>query len=149
MSTASYIDIAPGTGQIIGQDIWATINQVMHQNTPEVAQMEQASVQQRTPVRTGALQSDVVGIEQTDPDDDELALINSAQQNELDQYGRVYNVYVEGVPLGHTSPTILNPAQMYNDILTSDIPQITNWAQTYAQEALDLCAKGKGVPSTP
>lgn len=142
----SVIELVAGTGGIIGQDIYETINTKLHEGSVELAQMEQQAVRDRTPVLTGALESDVIGIEQTDPSDPELALINSANKGQLDEWGRVYNIYVEGGSLGHSSPTIHSPAEMFGKILTDDIPQIEAWAERWAQEALDLCAAGKGIP---
>lgn len=142
----SVIELVAGTGKIIGQDIFETINQSLHEGSPELAQMEQQSTQARTPVLTGALQSDVVGIEQTDPSNLELALINAANKGQLDEWGRVYDIYVEGGELGAPSPTIHSPAEMFGKILTDDIAQIEQWAKDWSDKALDLCALGKGVP---
>jgi hypothetical protein len=144
MADAS-ISIIAGTGQIIGQDIEATIKEVLHARTPDLRDMEVSNIQDRTPVRTGALQSSIDGIPYLDSGTDDLVFLFANDQPQLSEWGRVYAPYQEGPDLGlhtYTNP----PRLMFASVLTDDIPQIEQWGIDACNEALNLCANGQGIP---
>jgi hypothetical protein len=150
METGS-VEIIAGTGGILNTDIWATIDEQLHENTPDLGQNLTELVQEKTPVRTSALQMDMTYEAYPDPQgagggEGDLVWIYAEDANQLAVWSRVYVQYQEGDPLG--VPTYTNPPRemFYLTATTDGLPVVETWAQYWIQEALDMCAGGAGVP---
>lgn len=143
---AFYIEIIAGTGGIIHQNVWATIDEVMHKNANLMADELVYLVKLKTPIRTGSLWTDIQSDSYPDPGGEDLAYIYSATSEQIAAWQRVYVDYQEGGILG--LPTYTNdPHEMFQ--ITSDTdgpPMVEAWALASIQEALDLCIAGAGVP---
>ena len=131
--------------QIFGMNLDATIRAKLHENTPELSDLLVFLVSEKTPVRSGALLGSITGIPYTD-DGDDLAYVYADPGPQLDQYNRVYAPYQEGPSLGLSTFTNA-PHQMFARTGTDDLPLIAEWAREHAQEALDLCVAGGGIPA--
>lgn len=139
---ATFLDIIPGTGQIVGQDLYGTIKQQLHTHAPELKENEVTLIMSRTPVLTGALQSDVEG--KTYSSGNDLVFLYSNEENQIIEWNRVYALYQEGGDLGLSTYTNA-PHEMFGQVLTTDMPLIQEWGNQAAQEAVDLCASGGGL----
>jgi hypothetical protein len=146
-----YVEIIPGTGYIMGMDIWATIDEQLHAHSPELGQTLVPLVQDITPVRTGALQSSVTYEAYPDPQgygagQSDLVFVYAEDAEQLAAWKRVYVQYQEGPPLGlrtYTNP----PRQMFLQTAQGmGYTETADWAVHYVQTALDMCAGGAGVP---
>lgn len=145
------INIIPGTGQIIGQDLWATIEHELRGHASELGKALKDQVHTKTPVLSGSLQDDLT-FSATDapggyalgPDD--LVYVYAEGVEQQAYWNRIYVQYVEGGPLG--MPTWTNPPRevFYETAMGEGLDTTTVWADIYVQEALDLCAFGMGVP---
>jgi len=138
----AFIEMIPGTGLIIGQDLESTILKRLQANAPELIAIEIPKIKARTPVLTGALRDDIEGIPYNTGND--IAFFHTNDVAQLSQWGRVYAPYQEGPPLGlntYTNP----PRQMFYSVLTDDIPDIEVWGKHCVEEAIDLCVQGKGI----
>lgn len=141
----AYIDIIAGTGGIIGQDVNATIEAILHTAAPQLGDEMVPLVQAKTPVETGALQADVT-YETYATGDDDLLLVYSDTGEQIAAWDRVYVEYQEGGPLGLATYTN-DPRMMY--LLTAEgdgLVLTQSWAEFFIQEALDLCVAGGGIP---
>lgn len=132
-------------GQIIGQDVAATIRQSLHVHAQDLIDLEVPLIRARSPYLTGALRDDIKGIPYATGDD--IALLYADDAAQLAQWGRIYAPYQEGPPLGLSTWTN-PPHQMFANVLTEDIPVIEQWAIEAAQEAIGQCTQGTGIPST-
>jgi hypothetical protein len=103
-----------------------------------------ARIQARTPVMTGALQSSEK-YEVGQPGEDYLLNLYADDAEQEAAWGRVYAGYVEGEPLGLTSPTIANPAQMFFLVQTEDIDLIEAYMGDFAQSFADKITYGIGA----
>lgn len=138
------INLISNTGQIIGQDVEATIRQSLHNHAQDLIDLEVPLIRARSPYLTGALRDDIKGLPYTTGDD--IALLYADNAAQLAQWGKVYAPYQEGPPLGLSTWTN-PPHQMFASVLTEDIPVIEQWAVEAAQEALDQCTQGIGIPT--
>lgn len=147
---AGGVDIIAGTGGIIHQNIDATIKRELHDHSPELGQTLVDLVVEKTPIRTGALQSSIWAETGGGPGGygmaDDLVYIFAQDLPQLMQWKRVYVQYQEGDPLG--LPTYTNaPREMFWLTATTDgLDMVKVWALYYASVALGLCALGVGVP---
>jgi len=145
------VEIIAGTGLIIHVDLWATIDEQLHEHTPELGLGLQELVIQRTPFLTGALQADIqyeayespggYGMEGSD-----LVYVYAANMEQLLAWARIYAPYQEGGPLG--LPTYTNdPREMfYLTAKTDGLALVETWGNYYVNVALGMCAMGVGVP---
>lgn len=138
---------------LLTQDLEGTIKEELHFNAQELVDLEVFNVSSRTPVLTGALLSDVQGIAYLDPNQKDLAFIFSGIENQLDEYGRIYDLYQEGGSAGYgTAQQGLGLGsnngsgnhEMFGRILTDDIPDIETWGTAACQTALNRCLAGTG-----
>jgi hypothetical protein len=119
-----------------GMDWWQTVADALHDGSDELGQLEQFNVSQRVladAYDTGALLADVsyeVGPGRT------LAYIYAANEEQLAEWGREYDIYQEGGLLGLATYTN-GPHEMFAQIMTTDIAAIEQWGEKWAQEGLD------------
>jgi hypothetical protein len=146
-----YVEILAGTGGIINTDIWATIDEQLHEHTPDLGTDLTQLVQQKTPVLTGALEMSMTFEAYLDPQGSgggpgDLVFIYADDADQLAVWARVYVQYQEGDPLG--VPTYTNPPRemFYQTATTDGLPIVETWAAYWIQWALDMAAGGAGVP---
>src|SRR5260221_478476 len=148
-SVAAYIQIIPGTGMIIGQDIGATIDEQLHEHSPELGLVLKDLVQNLTPILTGALISDITYEAYPDPGgfgQSDLVLIFSETLAQEAFWKRVYVAYQEGGLLGLPTYTN-NPHEMFWETASgAGLDFVKLWATMYVQVAIDMCVIGVGVP---
>jgi hypothetical protein len=142
----AYIDIVAGTGMIMGQDIWGTIDEQLHEATPELGLGLQDLIRELTPIRTGALLMDISFEAYTDPGDSDLVWMYPEDTAQEAFWNRIYVQYQEGGPLGEHTYTN-DPHEMFYETATGAGLDFTkSWAELHIQEAIDLCMAGAGVP---
>jgi hypothetical protein len=123
MSGAAFLDPAIPAG-LMSDGIAGEMEDALRLHAGDLADIEYYNISARTPVRTGALLSDLQ--EQANVSDTILAYIFYGTENQLDQWDRVYVQYQEGGILGR--PTYTNdPHEMVYSALTDDIPAIEEW----------------------
>lgn len=134
----------------MGMDLWATIDEQLHEHSPELGTLLVPLVQAKTPVLTGALQSDMTYEAYPDPEppgggDEDLVYVYAAGDAQMATWQRIYVQYQEGGPLG--LPTYTNPPrQMFYKTADSDgLTETAEWAYTYVEYAELLCVSGAGV----
>lgn len=129
----------------IGMDIEGTINEQLHLNSPQITDVLLIRIYDRTPEDTGALKSSLTGVANVDhPDDPLLSYLYANDQEQLDEWGRIYVAYQEGGALG--LPTYTNPPrEMFAKVMTEDLNDIAGWAVMSCQEALSRCSAGTGL----
>ena len=108
--------------------------------SPELAATLQSTVEDRTPVRTGALKEDVLSRSYTGAVSGtrsvKLVDVYSGEEWQLGEWKRVYVAYQEGGILG--LPTYTNaPHEMYARIATDDTALIQAWGERAVQGAVD------------
>lgn len=147
---AGYLEIIAGTGGIMNCDIWATVDEQLHEYTPELGKILTYLVMQKTPVLTGALQGDMTYEAYTSPGGygmgSDLVYIYATGDFQQAVWNRIYVWYQEGEPLG--AFTITNAPRMFfvNTALGDGRQAAMAWAQLAVSIALGLCAAGAGVP---
>ncbi len=140
------VEIIAGTGLIIHQDLWGTINHELHEFTPELGEGEKELVIQRTPFLTGALQLDMQFRAEQSTSTDELLWVYAQNIEQLLAWRRIYVAYQEGDPLG--LPTFTNdPREMFFLTAQGDgLVLAEAWANYHVNIALGMCVMGMGVP---
>lgn len=146
---AGYVEILAGTGFLAGCDIWGTIDETLHEHSPELGQDLKLLVQGLTPILSGSLLMDISYEAYPDPGNSDLVLVYAEDIAQEAYWNRIYVQYQEGGPLGvHTYTN--DPHQMFYDTATGDGLALTEtWALTYVTEAEALCMGGAGVPFVP
>lgn len=134
-----------------GMNTWATIDEQLHGHSPELGDVLVPLVQAKTPVLTGALQSDMTYEAYPDPEDpgmgeEDLVFVYAEGAEQLATWDRIYVQYQEGGPLG--LPTYTNPPRlMFLTTAESDgLEATTEWAMEWIAYANFLCVSGAGVP---
>lgn len=134
-----------------GMDKWATIDEQLHEHTPDLGALLVPLVQAKTPVLTGALQSDMTYEAYTNPeepgmDEEDLVYVFAEGAQQMSAWQRIYVQYQEGGPLG--LPTYTNPPrEMFLTTAETDgLEATTEWAITWIEYANLLCLSGAGVP---
>jgi hypothetical protein len=94
-------------------------------------------IRTRTAHDTGALREDETFEINTDKSSKDLIVFYVTDTHQIDEWGRTYARFIEGEPLGFTSPTIYNPSQMYHRMETEDMEVIDMWGGVQAQKGLD------------
>lgn len=104
-------------------------------------------VRTRTAYDTGALREDETFEVNTDKSSKDLIVFYVTDTHQIDEWGRTYARFIEGEPLGFTSPTIYNPSQMYYRMQEEDLGAIDMWGAQQAQLGLDehIAAHGVGA----
>lgn len=146
------VAIIAGTGGIIDCDVWGTMNEQLHENSPELGKALVIMVQDRTQVLTGALFSDMTYEAYMDPDEgidvgeSDLVWVYAEDTAQQAFWKRVYVAYQEGGVLGlatYTNP----PREMFFQTAETDGFEATQiWALEQIFKANELCASGAGVP---
>ena len=113
----------------------------LHDGSDELGQLILYKVSSRTPVDTGALLADEYYVAHPNPDDKVLAEVLEGTEEQLAEWGRVYDVYQEGGALGLATYTNA-PHEMFGRVLTDDIPDIETWGVKWLQGGLDAIAEG-------
>lgn len=113
----------------------------LYAGADELGQLEQFNVMSRTPVLTGALMSDV-SYTTGSPGAGYIVNIYSGTENQLDEWGRVYDIYQEGGILGAGSNSGPANHHMFADIMTVDIAEIQMWGAEWLEKAADAIASG-------
>lgn len=148
---AAYVEIIAGTGMLTKCDLWGTIDEQLHEHSPELGAELQAYVRNLTPIRTGALVMDIAVEAYPDPGGagSDLVYVYAEDIAQEAFWNRVYVAYQEGGPLGlHTYTN--DPHQMFYDTATGDGLALTEvWALTYITLAETMCLGGAGVPFVP
>lgn len=128
-------------------DIMATIRQELHAEADPMGQAIAILVQARTPVRTGALRSDIGYEPVTDMTSNDIVYIYAEGTEQLAEWNRIYVQYQEGPPLGE--PTYTNaPHEMFLITAQSDGFDVVEMLGTMAVDtAIVLCIAGLGVPA--
>jgi len=140
------VEIIAGTGLIIHQDLWGTINHELHEFTPELGDIMKELIIQRTPFLTGALQADMDFIPEQSTSTNELLWVFAQNIEQLLAWRRIYVAYQEGDPLG--LPTFTNdPREMFFLTAQGDgLVATETWALYHVNIALGMCVMGVGVP---
>ena len=143
---ASLVQIFGISGGIGGIDIDATIREQLHSHAGELDPALPDLLRMRTPVLTGALQSDYVTQTFPDVSDNNLFWVYAGGTEQLNQWGRLYVQYVEGPPMGASTWT--NPPRhiFINTADTDGRVLVEVWAATQCMIALGRAAAGLGVP---
>lgn len=142
----AYMMVIPGTGMIMKMDMWATIDEQLHEHSPEIGEIVQWLVKQKTPVDTGALMGDVTYDAYLDTGDADIAWITTNTGEQIAAWNRIYVAYQEGPPMGLDTYTNL-PRLMFMRTSEEDgPPAVEIWGVVHVQEALDMCAAGAGIP---
>ena len=137
------------------QDTWKTVQEELYAASDELGQIEQANVSSRTQVLTGALISGISYEPMKSPTDKVLAFLYADEEPQLDEYGRVYDLYQEGgsngfgsagMGLGLGTNTGSGNHEMFGRMFTDDISAITQWGEDTLNNATNRLASGKGVP---
>lgn len=140
-----YVQFIAGTGGIVGQDVWATIDRELHIHSPELAKEMQLLVQNLTPIRTGALLMDIAYDAYLTEGFPEIAWVYAETIAQQAFWNRVYVQYQEGGPLGEHTYTN-DPHEMFFDTANGDgLDLVYAWAGPIIQDALYQCSIGTGV----
>lgn len=143
-----YVEIIPGTGFILGQDISATIDEQLHEGSPELGLALKDFVQELTPILTGALLMDISFEAYPDPGGpgSDLVLIYAETIAQEAFWNRIYVQFQEGGPLGEHTYTN-DPHEMFFETSRgAGLDFVRIWAEARVQMAVDLCLAGAGVP---
>lgn len=142
----AFLSLIPGTGMILKQDVWGTIDEQLHENTPELGDGLRDLVRNLTPIRTGALVMDISYEAYTQPGDSDLLWVYAEDVAQEAYWNRIYVQYQEGGPLGvHTYTN--DPHEMFFQTAQGDgLVLTTGWALLHIQEALVMVEAGAGVP---
>lgn len=133
-----------------GQNKWATIDEQLHEHTPDLGDVLVPLVQAKTPVLTGALQSDMTYEAYPDPEEpggeEDLVYVFAEGSEQIAAWDRIYVQYQEGGPLG--LPTYTNPPRemFLNTAETDGLAASAEWAVEWVDYANLLCLSGAGVP---
>lgn len=121
---------AEGVGQ--AQEIHDKIVQAWREQAQELLDMEKENIANRIPVSTGTLLDSLTGVTNPDP----ITIIDVYTDPDIQlsgPWGRVYDTYQEGPPLGASTYTN-EPRQFIYSALTEDEDQIRSWVQAIAQK---------------
>lgn len=136
------------------QDMWETVLEELYAASDELGQIEQFNVSERTPVLTGALLSGISYEPMHSAHDKVLAFLYADVSTQEDEYGRVYDLYVEGGSggfgtanknLGLGSNNGSGNHEMFGRMFTDDIGAITQWGEAALNNATSRLAAGNGV----
>jgi len=134
-----------------GQDKWATIDEQLHENTPELGDALVPLVQAKTPILTGALSSDMTYEAYENPEppamgEEDLLYVYAEGSEQIAAWDRIYVQYQEGGALG--LPTYTNPPrEMFATTAETDgLAVAVEWAVEWIDYANLLCLSGAGVP---
>lgn len=136
------------------QDTYKTVMEDLHAGADELGQIEQFNVSERTQVLTGALLSGISYIAHPNPDDKVLVEVFADVEPQLDEWGRIYDLYQEGgsagfgtanMGLGLGSNNGSGNHEMFGRMFTDDIPAITEWGESMLSGSTDRLAHGNGV----
>jgi hypothetical protein len=149
---AGSVSLIAGTGDILKTDIWGTINERMHEHSPELGEALVKLVQEKTPQLSGSLFSDMTYEAYTNPDEgidvgeSDLVWVYAEGIAQEAYWNRIYVQYVEGGPLGE--PTYTNPPrEMFFLTATTDgLAEVQVWGEFVVAEANLLSVSGAGVP---
>lgn len=140
------IDLIAGTSFIIGQDIWATVDEQLHDGTDIIGPEMRDLVKQLTPVLSGSLQMDISYEAYPDVGNEDLVYIYAEDTAQEAYWNRIYVQYQEGGQLGeetYTNP----PREMFMKVAEGDgIDVVASWALDMVERAILLCESGAGIP---
>ena len=140
------ISIIAGTGGIMNQDIWGTIDEQLHEQSPEIGAVLEELVRAKTPILTGSLQESMSYDAYLDTGDADLVWVYADDLEQIQEWNRIYVQYQEGGPLGEETYTN-DPHQMFlNTAETDGLVWTEIWARQTINDALDLCIAGAGLP---
>lgn len=138
-----------------GQDAYETVLEELYAASDTLGKIEQFNVSARTPVLTGALQSSISYEPMKSPHDKVLAFIYADTTPQEDEWGRVYDLYIEGgsggfgvanMGLGLGSNAGNGNREMFGRMFTDDLSAIEQWGEDALNNATSRLASGKGVP---
>lgn len=146
MVDAGYVELIAGTGGITECDLWGTIEEQLHDNSKDIAEILQALVRAKTPIMTGALLTDINYDYYTQTDTEDIAYVYAEQVEQQAYWNRVYVQYQEGGLLGEQTYTN-DPREMFFLTAITDGPLwIGLWASAIIAHAETMCDAGVGVP---
>jgi len=145
------IGIIPGTGFIINSDIFKTIDETLHQHSPELGMALKDMVQAITPIQTGALISDITDEEYTSPGgyvlgESDVVWVYANDVAQQAYWNRYYAPYQEGGVLGLATYTNAPREMFFTTATTDGLDFVGAWAEIWVGEALSISAGGGGVP---
>lgn len=144
------IDIIAGTGQIIGTDVWATVDEQLHDHSPELGEGLRDLVRAKTPVDSGSLLSDITYEAYPDPGgagmESDLVWVYAETIQQEAYWNRVYVQYQEGGVLGQSTYTNAPHEMFFSTASTDGLEMAAEWATTWVDYADLLCVSGAGVP---
>ncbi len=146
MAIGGSVEIIAGTGGIINCDIWGTVDEQLHEHTPELGAALQDFVRELEPIRTGALIMDTSYEAYLNPGDSDLVWVYAEDIAQEAYWNRIYVQYQEGGILGEHTYTN-DPHEMFYETSIGAGRDFTEiWAEKYVNLGLDLCAGGAGLP---
>jgi hypothetical protein len=148
------ISIIAGTGMIMGADVWATIDEQLHDHTPEIGEDLRTLVRAKTPILTGALFIDMSYEAYTNPQgygagESDLVWIYSEEIEQQAFWDRIYVQYQEGGALGEHTFTNAPREMFFKTASTDGLAEVIMWAEKWVSYANLLCVSGAGVPWKP
>ena len=140
MADFSILVTMPDFNELDGKKAMA----ILHDHAPEIAEEVLARIQDRSPKDTGALKGD-----ETYKLGDGSSLVQwyVGADYQITEWGREYDVYQEGPPLGLSTYTT-GEHQMFYRVTTDDLPLIADWAQRTVEGAAESMAEAAEAGAT-
>lgn len=132
------VDVSVNFDLLVALQMDSKVRAELHDTSPEIAEPMLAILQADTPVLTGALVSGEDVEYESDPTSDLLFTLYADEQTQLDEWGRVYDLYVEGGALGLATYTNA-PNEMFQSTEEDSLDLISGWA---AASVADLFNRG-------
>lgn len=148
------LSIIAGTGMILNCDVWGTIDEQLHDHTPQLGESLRMLVRDKTPILTGALFLDMSYEAYMNPGgygsgESDLVWIYAEEVQQQSFWNRIYVQYQEGGALGEHTFTNA-PREMFFQTATEDgLAEVIVWADEWVGYANLLCVSGAGVPWKP
>lgn len=145
------VEIIAGTGMIMGVDMWGTIDEQLHEHSPELGEELRDLVREKTPILTGALVMDMSFEAYPDPQgmtggEDDLVWVYADETMQQAFWQRVYVQYQEGAPLGEHTFTNDAREMFYMTAIADGLAATQVWALKTIFLANELIISGAGVP---
>lgn len=142
---AGYVEIIAGTGGIVGQNIWGTLDEQFHADAADLGKTIQGFVDNMTPIRTGALVMDIT-YEEFGTGNKDIVRVYAENIEQQAYWNRIYVQYQEGGPLGQHTYTN-NPHEMFFETAQgAGLAYTELWAGRNANIAIARCIVGAGIP---
>lgn len=150
MGFMAGVNIIAGTGLMMDSSLWGTIERELKLNSNQIGEVIKVMVEDKTPILSGSLQSDIVYSSTETPGSvtlgsEDLVYIYAEGTAQEAYWNRIYVPYVEGGLLG--LPTYTNdPRLIFASTAEGDgLDATTLWAQIHVDEAVAMWEVGAGV----